>query len=68
MTTVTLQLTPRQLALLDLVSSVYLEEGGPAWECAQDWDEAFTPDEIEGLASAINQGVDDARNLAPSKE
>jgi hypothetical protein len=62
MTTVTLKLTPRQLALLDLVSTVYLEEGGPAWECAQEWNDAFTPEEIEGLATAINQGVDNARN------
>ena len=62
MTTVTLKLTARQLALLDLVSTVYIEKNGPVWECAQMWDEAFTPEEIEGLATAINQGVDEARS------
>lgn len=58
---VTANLSERQLALLDLVVSVYLEKGGPVWECAQEWEEAFTPEEIEGLASSLQAGIDEAR-------
>lgn len=50
---VTLMLTPRQIKALEEVATHYLSEGGPAWECMQMWDEPYSQEEIEGLASEI---------------
>ena len=64
---VTMTLSPRAAKLLAIVNEVYLKRGGPAYKCAQEWDEPFTVAEIEELSAelenAVGTPVDDA---APS--
>ena len=55
--TVTVNLSPRALELLATVNDVYIKEGGPVWECAQEWDEQFTVPEIEELSSALDAAL-----------
>jgi hypothetical protein len=62
---VRLDLSPRTIQLLKAVEENYLRPGGPVWECAQEWDEQFTPEEIEELASTIADGLDEIRPATP---
>jgi hypothetical protein len=57
-TTVTLELSPRAVELLRNIGAVYVAKGGPAWECAQEWDEAFTTEELAELESAIDNATE----------
>ena len=40
---------PRQAALLTDIVHAYLLSGGPAWECAQEWEPSFSGEEVEAL-------------------
>jgi hypothetical protein len=53
----TIKLDERTALLLKLVASEYVRRGGPVWECAQEWDEAFTPEELNRLADSIDEAV-----------
>lgn len=65
----TIRLDERTALLLKMIGEVYVRRGGPVWECAQEWDEAFTPDELNRLADSIEEAVagivPDAGNAAP---
>lgn len=65
----TIKLDERTALLLKVVGEVYVRRGGPVWECAQEWEEAFTPDELDRLADSIEEAVagivPDAGNSAP---
>jgi hypothetical protein len=52
-----MKLDERTALLLKLVASEYVRRGGPVWECAQEWDEAFTPEELNRLADSIDETV-----------
>lgn len=52
-----MELSPRAAQLLKAVEENYLRRGGPAWECAQEWEEQFTVEEIDELSSAIEEGL-----------
>lgn len=54
---VTMKLDARTAALLQAIGDVYVRRGGPVWECAQEWDEAYTPDELNRLADSIEEAV-----------
>lgn len=53
----TMPLDDRTALLLKFLVSEYVRKGGPAWECAQDWEEAFTPEELDRLGDALDQAV-----------
>ncbi|MNU60496.1 hypothetical protein D3C71_496880 [compost metagenome] len=53
----TIKLDERTALLLKMVGEVYVRRGGPVWECAQEWDEAFTPEELDRLADSIEEAV-----------
>jgi hypothetical protein len=54
---VTIKLDQRTASLLQAVAEVYVRRGGPVWESAQEWDEAYTPDELNRLADSIDETV-----------
>ncbi len=53
----TIKLDERTALLLKMIGDVYVRRGGPVWECAQEWDEAFTPEELNRLADSIDEAV-----------
>lgn len=55
MHTVTLKLSDRSLALLREVVDLYLADpAGPARECAQEWDEPYSEEEIDALVKELD--------------
>jgi hypothetical protein len=62
----TLKLDDRTALLLKAVVSEYVRRGGPVWECAQEWDEAFTPEELERLADSLDEAVAEVIPPAPA--
>lgn len=62
----TVNLDERTALLLKFLVSEYVRKGGPAWECAQDWEEAFTPEELDRLGDTLDEAAAQVLGATPT--